>query len=232
MYRKQLIPVLAILLAIALVGCGIGALFPSKDVPPLGGYSTVVLLPFDFEKPSKDYAELPIRVSYAIGTKLKVRRKETNWIYDQSQEVRPVSEKLEELGMSGKEVFEDPLTASKVAEAFQADLVIAGRLDEPDFTMEESGKIYEDKSQASSMKGGVRFYATHQTAILPTYLKLVEPKTNQVIWDGKVVGYKKYDTRYRTGAPKKVVRDETMMADVRRDLVANVADKLYPAKAE
>ena len=78
------------------MGCGIKNVFFSKGVPPLEGYSTVVLVPFDFEKPSEEYEKLPTMVSYGIGTKLSVRYQEKNWSYDQSQEMTPVSDKLKE----------------------------------------------------------------------------------------------------------------------------------------
>ena len=230
MCRRLLFLIFTVLLVIALIGCGVKQFLPGKKVPPLEGYSTVVLLPFDFSKlPDKaEYVNLPTLVSYATGTKLKARYEDITWIYDQSQAVKPVSKKLEELNISGKDVFEDPLTAAKLAEAFQADLVIAGRLDEPRFTKDESGKIYEVKSESSSSKGGSRYYATHQTSILPSDIKVIEPKSNVVIWDGKITGYTKYESKYRTGSPQKFEREESMLADVRRDLVEKFVNKLYP----
>ena len=230
MYRRLLILIFTALLVVALIGCGVKQLLPGKEVPPLEGYSTVVILPFDFKKvPDKaEYVNLPTLISYAAGTKLKARYENVNWIYDQSQAMKPVSKKLEELNLSGKGIFEDPLTAIKLAEAFQADLVIAGRLDEPRFTKEESGKIIEVKSEASTSKGGSRYYAIHQTSILSSKVKVIELKSDTVIWDSKIVGYVKYETRYRTGSPQKSQRDETMLADVRRDLVEKFVNTLYP----
>ena len=230
MYRRLLILIFTALLVVALIGCGVKQLLPGKEVPPLEGYSTVVILPFDFKKvPDKaEYVNLPTLISYAAGTKLKARYENVNWIYDQSQAMKPVSKKLEELNISGRDIFEDPLTVTKLAEAFQADLVIAGRLDEPRFTKEESGKIYKVKSEVSQSKGGSRYYAIHQTSMLPANVRVIEPKSNVVIWDGKIIGYKKYETKYRTGSPKKFEREESILADVRRDLVEKFVNKLYP----
>ncbi len=229
MGRKYLTLIFVALFIIPLIGCGIKNLLPSKEVPPLESYSTVVLLPFDFDKPSQKYGDLPILVSYGIGTKLGARHQDRNWIFDQSKEVNPVSEKLKELNISANAIYKDPQAAAKVAEAFQADLIIAGKLDEPKFTREDSGKIKYDMSETSG-RGAARYYTVYQTATLPSDVKVIDPKSNGVIWDGKVIGYKKYETDYRTGNPKLFQRDETMMADVRKDLVENFVNKLYPAK--
>ena len=231
MCRKHLILAFTVLLAIALVGCGFKQLMPGKKVPPLEGYSTVLLLPFDFNKPSVDHAKIPTQVSYAIGTKLKVRHQDKTWIYDQSQEIKPVSDKLAELNVVAKDIFEDPLTATELTEAFQADLIIVGQLDKPRFTREDSGKLKYKMGEKTMSKGGATFYTVYQTATLPSEVKVIDAKKNEMIWNGSVIGYRKYATEYRTGAPKKFQRDETMLADIRKDLVARVVDKLYP-KAE
>ncbi len=231
MCRRLLTLVFITLLIITIVGCGVKQLLPGMKVPPLEGYSTVVLLPFDFSKPpdTPEYVNLPTLVSYAVGTKLKVRQAEKTWVYDQSQGVRPVSAKLEELGMSAKDIFEDPLTAVAAAEAFQADLIIVGRLSEPRFSREEPGSIkyvMEDMTPT----GSARYYTVYQTATLAFSVKVVDVKQNLVVWDGTLVGYTKYETDYRTGSPKKFEREEVMLADVRRDLVKKFVDKLYPKK--
>lgn len=230
MRKKHLTLIFSILFIIPLVGCGIKNVLPSKPVPPLEGYSTVVLVPFDVKKPSGQYAELPTMLSYGIGTKSNVRHQDINLIYDQSREITPVRDKMKELNISSGDIYQDPQAAAKLAESFQADLIIFGQMEEPKFTKEESGKIEEDKTVAT-VTGSARFYAIYQTAILKADLGVMDVKANQVIWDGRIIGYQKYKTRYRTGNPQKFQRDETMMADVRKDFVAKVVDKLYPAKA-
>lgn len=227
MCRKHLILIFAAFLTIALVGCGVKQLLPSKKVPPMEGYTTVLILPFSPGKASADYENLPTLISYAIGTKLKVRHADRTWIYDQSKEVNPVSDKLKELNISAKDVFEDPLTATNLFEAFQVDLIIAGQLSTPKFTREDSGKIkyVMDKMTPS---GAARYYTVHQTATLPSTIKVIAAKGNEVIWDGMIIGYKKYDTDYLTGSSKKFQREDVMLADVRKSLVSGLVDKLYP----
>lgn len=231
MRKKHLTLVFLILLMIPLVGCGIKNVLPSKEVPPLEGYSTVVLVPFDVKKPTGQYEELPTMLSYGIGTKSSVRYQDVNFIHDQSREITPVSDKMKELNISPGDVYQDPQAAAKLAEAFQADLIIFGQMEEPKFTREESGKIEEDKTKVT-VTGSARFYAIYQTAILKADLGMIDVKANKLIWDGRIIGYQKYKTMYRTGNPQKSQREETMLADVRRDFVQKVVDKLYPEKAE
>ena len=231
MRKKLLILALAVILTAALVGCGVRQFLPGKKMPSLDSYATVVLLPFEFEKPSKDYADMPIRISYAMGTKLKVRVADKTWLYDQSQEVQPISKKLAEIGVSARDVFADPMAAVKMAEAFGADLVIAGQiLEKPRFTKKESGKVWVDKSEATQSRGGSRYYVILQKAILKAQVKVVDPKSAQVIWEGREIGYTKYSNRYRTDSSPKYERAETMLADVRKDFVEKFINELYPTK--
>jgi hypothetical protein len=227
MFRKHLVSILVILLIIPLMGCGIKNAFFKKKVPPLEEYATVVFAPFDLVKPSVQYAELPTMISYGIGTKLGVRYEDKTWIFDQSQEVTPVSDKLKELNISARDTYEDIQAALKLANAFQADLVVVGEMEDPKFTKEESGKIEEDKSKVS-VTGAARYYSIHQDALLPINTMIIDVKSGNVIWDGRIVGFKRYKTRYRTGNPPKSEREETMLADVRRELVTQVANTMYP----
>lgn len=230
MCRKHLILIFSILVMIPMVGCGLKNILPSKEVPSLENYSTVVVAPFYVKKPTRQYEGLPIMLAYSIGTKLSVRYQDKNWLFDQSSEITPVSSKMKELNISPGAIYQDPQAAAKLAESFQADLVITGQVEEPRFTKEESGKIYEDKSEATPLRSGSRYYTIYQTATLRADVKLVDAKAAQAIWDGRVYGYKKYETRYRTGNPPKIQRDETMESDVRKDFVDKFADTLYPVK--
>lgn len=229
MSRKYLALILVILLMIPLLGCGIKNAFFKQKVPPLEDYSTVIFAPFDFAKPSVQYSDLPTMIAYGIGTRLGVRYQDKTWICDQSEEITPVSDRLKELNLSARDTYMDPQAAIKLGEAFQADLIVVGEMEKPKFTKEESGKIEEDKSQVSST-GAARYYAIYQTALLPVNAKIIDVKAGKMIWEGRIVAFKKYKTRYRTGNPPNFQREETMLADVRRELVAQVADRLYPVE--
>ncbi|MBD3180809.1 hypothetical protein GF312_00855 [Candidatus Poribacteria bacterium] len=229
MSKRFLAMIFLVLFTIPLLGCGLQAIMPSKKVPPLEGYSSIVLMPFDIKKSSGEYDDLPTMLTYGIGTKLSVRFEDKTWHYDQSQEVQPVSDKLKELGISATDVYNDPTKASKVAEAFQADLIVVGLLEEPEYTMEESGKVEEDKSDVGPT-GAARYYAILQSALLATDVKIIDPKKPEPVWDGRILGFRRYKTQYRTGESKKMQREETMLADVRRDLVNEFVEKLYPSE--
>ena len=232
MHKKRLALALTVLLAAALMaGCGFGGfknIMPSKEAPPLDDYSAIVLVCADVEKPSGKYEKLTTLLTYAVGTKLEVRSQDKNWIFDKTQEIQPVSDKMKELNISAKDVFMQPQAATKLAEALQADIVIAWQLlEEPRFTKEESGKITEDKSKVSAT-GTARYYTIHQTAMLKADAKMIT-KASENIWDGRLIGYQKYATQYGTGNPPKSQREETMYSDVRKDFVQKLVDKIYPA---
>ena len=234
MCRKHLILIFAVLIIIPLMGCGLENVMPSKALPPLEGYTTILIVPFEVTT-TGSYGEelpisnLPIMVSYGIGNKLEVRHADRKWIYDKSNDVSPVKDKMKELNISSSAVYQDPATAAKLAKAFQADLVIVGEMKAPEFTEEESGKMKYAMDEMTPT-GTARYYTVHQKAILPASLKMIEVKSGQQIWDGIVTGYMKYDTDYRTGSPKKVVREGKMFSDVRKDLVDKISDKIFPEK--
>ena len=230
MGKKHLVMILTVLLMIPLFGCGLENVLPGESVPPLDSYSTIVLVSAGTDEPSGKYADLPVMLSYGIGTKLELRREEATWIYDKSQGVTPVGDKMKELNITENDVFADPETAAKLAEAFQADLVIIWKLtEEPRYTKEESGKITEDRTKVGRM-GAARYYTVYQTALLKAEAKIVTG-TGDMIWDGRTIGYKKYETRYLTEAPPVYQREETMYSDLRKDFVQQFVDKVYPVQA-
>ena len=229
MGKKHLVMILTALLMIPLFGCGLENILPSKEVPPLDSYSTIILVSAGADQRSGKYPDLPVMLSYGIGRTLELRREDATWIYDKSQEVAPVSDKMKELNITASDVFGDPKTAAKLTEAFQADLVIAWKLtEEPRYTKEESGRITEDRTKVGRM-GAARYYTVHQSALLKAEAKIVT-KTGDMIWNGRTVGYKKYETKYLTEAPPVYQRDETMYSDLRKDFVQQFVDKVYPVQ--
>lgn len=229
MLKKILLIAVLNISTLLLVSCGIQNVTGGKPVPPLEGYSTIVLAPFVFNKSSGQYEDLPIVMSYGIGNKLSLRFPNKKFIFDQTNDVKPVTDKINELGLDKRAVVENPENALKLAKAFNADLVVVGLLNEPNFTIERSGKIEEDKSKVSNI-GALRYYSIYQTATLKSKVRVFDVNTNKELWNGTIYGYKKYKTRYLTGEAEKMVREDTMLADVRKDFVENFVAKLYPEK--
>lgn len=226
MLKKNVILVL-ILAIITLSGC-VG-LFTSKPVPPLEGYSKIVIAPFDIKKPTGKYEDLPTMVSYGMGTKIGIRFKDKELFYDQSREVTPVSDKMKELKISKTAIFQNDNDAIKLAKTFGADLIITGQMKEPSYTIERSGKMEYDMKDISAI-GAARYYNVGQTATLRAKVKIIDVNSGKVIWNGNILGFKRYKTRYRTGESEKTVREETMFADVRKDFVDNSVAKFYPER--
>ncbi len=228
MCKRYLALIIVILIATPIIGCGLKNIMPNKAVPPLESYNTVVIAPFAFKKAATKYNDFPTLLSYGIGTKLSVRFQEKTWIYNQSQDLSPVTNKLKELNLSSSDIYNNPEAAAKLAEAFNADLVVTGIIEEPKITKEESSKVRYDMSQ-SGPTGAARYYTIYQTVLLKSDLKVIEPKAKSALWNGRLVGYKKYETKYLTGNNPIIVEDATMLADIRKAYSEEVSKKLYPS---
>jgi hypothetical protein len=226
MLKRCLAVIFVATLAISLVGCGIMSVFGGKPVPPLSGYSKVVIAPFEIKKPTGQYTELPTMMTYGAGTKLGIKFKDKSWDFDQSRDMKPITSKMKELGISQNGLFQNTEAAVKIGKAYGADIVILGMATEPKYSIERSGKITEDKSKAT--RTGSRFYTVYQKALLRVSIKIVEVNSSKVIWSGDILGYKTYETLYHTGESEKTQREETMFADIRREWVDNFVAKLYP----
>jgi hypothetical protein len=227
MLKKAFVVVFVAALAVMMVGCG--GIFGSKTVPPLEGYSKVVIAPIDFKKSSGKYDDLPTMLSYGAGNKLSIKFKDKNWYYDQSRDVKPVTDKMVELGINKKDLFLKPDAAIKLAKAFEADLVVVGMIEEPSFSIERSGKIEYDMKD-SGPTGAARYYNVNQTVIIRSKLKIIEVSSGKIIWNGDLKSFKRYITRYRTDQAEKLQREETMVADVRKEYADSFVAKLYPEK--
>jgi hypothetical protein len=227
MCRKTLTLLSVFILIFSVFGCGIKNVLPEKEIPPLESYHKVALVLFGGDS-SGEYGKLPTLLSYSIGTKLSIRYKDRVFLFDQSQTVHPISDKLSELSIRPGDIYEDPHLAIELAEALEADLVIVGHIYKPKFTEERSGKMEYDMTK-HDRSGTVRFYSIYQTALLRSDFEIIDPTSGEAIWDGMVIGYKKYKTRYHTGNPPLRQSEESMLAEVRRDLAQQVVDKLYPA---
>jgi len=229
MLKKLLAMLFAFAFVISIIGCGAKNVIGSKPVPPLEGYSKIVIAPIDVKKPSGKYEELPTMISYGAGNKLSIKFKEKTWYYDQSRDVKPVTNKMNELGLNKKELFTKPETAIKLAKAFDADLIIVGVIEEPSFTIERSGKVEYDMKD-SGPTGAARYYNVGQTVILRSKLKIIDVNSGNVIWQGDLKAFKRYNTRYRTDQAEKLVREDTMVADIRKEYADNFVAKLYPER--
>jgi hypothetical protein len=229
MLKRCFVVIFVTILAVSFMGCGFKNAFGGKPVPPLDGYSTVLIAPFEVKKSTGKFEDLSTMLTYGASTKLGIDVKDKKFICDQSRDMKPVTTKMKEIGVSENGLFMNTDEAIKLAKAFDADLVVVGLLTEPRYTIERSGKITEDKSKVSNT-GALRYYTVYQKAIVKTNLKIIDVKTSKIIWTGNLIGYKTYETKYLTGENEKVQRDETMYADIRKDWADNFALKLYPAQ--
>lgn len=227
MLKRYLAVIFVVVFAISFIGCGAKQVIGTKPVPTLSGYSNVLIAPFDIKKPSGQYGDLPTMLSYGAGTKVSIKFPDKKFTFDQSKEVKVVTDKMKELNLTPKTLYTDPQSALKLAKEMGADLVIVGLLTEPRYDIERSGKIEYEMAEQSAT-GAARYYAVYQSALLRVNLKIIDVNTGNMLWNDDILGYRKYKTRYRTGESEKVQRDDTMYADIRKDFIDNFAVKLYP----
>jgi hypothetical protein len=228
MLKRYLAVIFVVAFAISFIGCGVKNFISTKPVPTLDGYSKVLIAPFDIKKPTGKYDDLPTMLSYGAGTRLGIKIPNKTWIYDQSRDANPVATKINELGLAPKKLYENPESAVTLAKAFDSDLIVVGSFKEPSFTIERSGKVDYDMSDTSVL-GAARYYTVHQTAKLRVNVKIIEVSSGKMLWQGDILGYKNYATKYKTQESEKIVRDETMYADIRKEFVENFIVKLYPS---
>ena len=226
MFRKALALFSVFVLIFSIFGCGIKNVIPDKEIPSLESYQKVALVFFSGDNLG-EYEELPTLLSYGIGTRLCVCHEDKVFLFDQSQTVRPVSDKLHELDIWSGDIYEDPNLSTELAKALEADLIVVGHVYKPKFTKEESGKIEYDMTR-HNRAGTMRYYSIHQTALLRMDIEVIDPASGETIWDGRAIGFKRYKTRYQTGNPPLRQSEKLMLAEVRRELVQQVVEKLYP----
>jgi hypothetical protein len=228
MLKRYLAVIFVVAFAISFIGCGVKNFIGTKPVPTLDGYSKVLIAPFDIKKPTGKFEDLPTMLSYGAGTRLGIKLPDKTWNYDQSREVKPVANKVKELGLTSKKLYEEPESAVTLAKAFDSDLIVVGSFKEPNYTIERSGKVDYDMSKTSVL-GAARYYTVRQTAKLRVNVKIIEVSSGKMLWQGDILGYKNYATKYKTQESEKIVREETMYADIRKVFVDIFIAKLYPS---
>ncbi|HIE26570.1 TPA: hypothetical protein EYP66_04725 [Candidatus Poribacteria bacterium] len=218
---------LTMLSVIVLFGCVGGS-----SVPPinLSDYTKIAIAPFATEEESADMADA---LPYDMGTQLNLKFKKegkVEWIYYQSEAIRPIREKIDELQLSPEKIYQDPALAKKVGEALGVDLILVGHISNPRIEKKDDYTPYYDMSQQAGISGTTKYTLLIQSATIDAGLKAVDVKTGDVVWNVEgLKGYIKYIKAFQSGVPSRdEVSEEVIRADMRGHIVGRVLHVLYP----
>jgi len=105
MLKRCLVLIFVAILAVSFIGCGFKNAFGGKPVPPLEGYSKIVIAPFEIKKPTGKFEDLPTMLTYGAGTKIGIKFKDKSLLFDQSKDMKPATSKMKELGIAEKGIY-------------------------------------------------------------------------------------------------------------------------------
>ena len=95
------------LLCLAMMSCGET---PPKITtpPPISDAKRIAVTPFFTNAETEDVSKLGSRISVNLATRLELIFKEAEWVYDISNKIKPVDDKLGELGLTLNQIYADP----------------------------------------------------------------------------------------------------------------------------
>lgn len=217
------------ILLISLSGCfGSGEI--KIDTPPsFGEAKRIVITQFTAEE--KEAQELSSRLTVNLANRFELILKENEWVYDVSDKVRPVAEKIDELGLALSDVYADPALAAKVGQALEADIIITGMVSEPKLNRKDYNEHLMRQGRQTGISGTSTFIRTRQAAIGKVRIKVIDTATANVLYNNKIQSYLKYWYAYQTQSSGQIIFKENvdMLADLGKHLPLRISYMLYPS---
>lgn len=228
MIRFLTIP-FTLLLCIAIAGC---TSEPSITTPPpIKEAKRVVITPFHAEVGSTEaVSKLGGRISVNLATRLELIFKNAEWEYDLSNKVKPVDDKLMELGLTLAQVYEDHALAAKLGQALEADLVIVGMIEKPSLTRRDFDQHLMKQGRQGGISGTSTYIRTRLTAIGRTRVKVIDTNSGEIIFNDRIRSYLKYWYAYQTQMSEQQIykTEEERLADLGKYLPLRIAYMLHP----
>ncbi len=223
------------LLCITMTGCiggdgGDG--YDNIDTPPpISDAKRIAIVPF-FAKTgaSEDVDKLAGRIGVNLATRLELIFKEAEWVYDISNKVQPVKDKLTELGLTPEQVYGDPALAAKLGQELGTDMVIIGSVDEPKITNQDYNQLLMKQGRQGGISGTSTYIRTRLTARGLTRVRVIDANSNKIIFNNRVGSYLKYWYAYQTQQSEQQIFKSRMdrLADLGKYLPLRIAYVLYP----
>lgn len=216
-------------LLISIAGC-IGGGEITIDTPPsFNEVKRIAVTSFIAE--DDDTQELGRRISVNLATRFQLILKDNEWVFDVSKKVRPVGEKVEELGLTLNDVYADPALAAKVGQALGADIIITGMASEPRLDSKDFNEHLMRQGRQSGISGTSTYIRTRQTASGKIRIKVIDVASGNVLYNNQIRSYLKYWFAYQTQQSGQVIFKEKvdMLADLGKHLPLRISYMLYPS---
>ena len=221
------------LLCIAMAGC-IGGGDGEIDIdvpPPINEAKSIAIAPFFAETgATEDVDKLGGRISVNLATRLELIFKEAEWVYDISNKVKPVDDKLTELGLTLEQIYADPALAAKLGQALGTDWVMIGRVDKPKLTRQDFDQHLMKQGRQGGISGTSTYIRTRLTAIGRTRVKIINANSGEIIYNNRIRSYLKYWYAYQTQQSEQQIfkSDTDRLADLGKYLPLRIAYVLHP----
>ena len=218
------------LLCIAIVGC----LGPGDDIvdpPPISDAKRVAVARFHAEEgAAEEVDKLGGRISVNLADRLKLIFKEAEWVYDISNKVKPVDDKLTEMGVTLVQAYADPALAAKLGEELGVDMVIIGMVEKPNLTRRDFDQHLMKQGRQGGISGTSTYIRTRLTAIGRTRVKVIDTSSGEMIFNTRIRSYLKYWYAYQTQmSEQQIFKTEVeRYADLGKYLPLRIAYKLHP----
>lgn len=215
------------LLCLTMAGCG-----PDDPKittpPPLSDAKRIVVTPFFAE--SEEINDLGRRMTINLASRMEIIFKDAEWVYDLSSKVKPVDDKLGELGLTVNQVYADDALAAKLGQALGTDMVILGKVEEPKLTRQDYDQHLMKQGRQGGISGTSTYIRTRLTAIGRIRVKVVDSNSGELIFANRIRSYLKYWYAYQTQASEQQTfkSDVDRLADLGKYLPLRIAYVLHP----
>ncbi len=216
------------ILLISIVGClGSGEIKIDKP-PAFVEAKRIVVTKFIGE--GMETQELGKRVSKNLAERLDLVLKDNDWVYDVSEKVQPIADKVAELGLTLNDVYADPALAAKVGQALEADIIITGMVEEPKIRRINNNEHYMRQGRQTGISGTSTYLTTRQSVSGKVRVKAIDVATGEMLYNNQIVSYLKYWYAYQTQSSNQVIfkEEKEMLADLGLHLPLRISYKLFP----
>jgi hypothetical protein len=224
---------LIILLGI-LIATGCGSSIEGEKIaepPPFETAKGIAFAPFITDEESAIIGKwVPIRLATNFELKFKNEDKMIEWIYDRSEVLNPVASKLQEMGVTLTHIFEDAALAAKLGRELNADLIVLGKVDSPKFKRTQYDKPVKRLGKQAGISGSATYIRVRLAANTRTWVKVIDTKSGQLVFNDSIGGYIKYWYAFQTQQRAQVIfkTDSDMMADLGKHVSKRIAYTLDP----